>query len=124
MGEYAEMMLDGTCCACCGEYLGTDAGFPVYCAGCAPDFDVEAFTGLPVERRRKKRGTPPAAKPCVCGTCGKSFRSKGARRQHSRRVHPQTPAAATQAAAATSGDPSPASGTSRVEVDGPQDMKP
>ena len=40
MGEYAEMMLDGTCCACCGEYIGTDNGYATYCAGCAPDFEV------------------------------------------------------------------------------------
>lgn len=36
MGEYAEMMLDGTCCSSCGEYLGSDAGYPIMCAGCAP----------------------------------------------------------------------------------------
>jgi hypothetical protein len=36
VGEYAEMMLDGTCCASCGEYLhgaGID-GVPSYCGGC------------------------------------------------------------------------------------------
>lgn len=34
MGEIAEAMLDGTMCQVCGEYLGTDAGYPVTCAGC------------------------------------------------------------------------------------------
>lgn len=39
MGEYAEMMLDGTCCATCGEYIGRGArGFPGYCSRqCAID---------------------------------------------------------------------------------------
>jgi len=39
MGEIAEMMLDGTMCQGCGEFLhdGEDGdGFPGYCAGCAP----------------------------------------------------------------------------------------
>lgn len=42
MGEIAEMMLDGTMCAGCGEWLndGEDGdGFPGYCASCAPDYE-------------------------------------------------------------------------------------
>ena len=36
MGEIAEMMLDGTLCEGCGEYLGNgDDGFAQLCAGCA-----------------------------------------------------------------------------------------
>lgn len=35
MGEYADMMLDGTCCQFCGEYLGSDNDFPTSCASCA-----------------------------------------------------------------------------------------
>lgn len=37
MGEYAEMMLDGTCCQYCGEYLGSDAGYPQSCPSCAEE---------------------------------------------------------------------------------------
>ena len=37
MGEIAEMMLDGTLCQCCGDFLGTDNGFPTYCADCQPE---------------------------------------------------------------------------------------
>jgi len=39
MGEIAEMMLDGTLCQCCGEYLGDSSvgGIPEYCASCAKD---------------------------------------------------------------------------------------
>lgn len=36
MGEIAEMMLDGTLCQYCGEYLGSDMGFPQSC-GCDDD---------------------------------------------------------------------------------------
>ena len=43
MGEYAEMMLDGTCCCTCGEFLESDEpeGYPVQCAGCAGDAEDE-----------------------------------------------------------------------------------
>ena len=40
MGEIAEMMLDGTLCECCGEYIrkGKPEGFPRYCSKkCASD---------------------------------------------------------------------------------------
>jgi len=32
MGEIAEIMLDGTLCECCGEFLGDGDGFPGYCS--------------------------------------------------------------------------------------------
>lgn len=44
MGEIAEMMLDGTMCQCCGEWLndGEDGdGFPMYCEGCEPELESE-----------------------------------------------------------------------------------
>lgn len=40
MGEYADMMLDGTCCSMCGEFLNDGAdgdGFPVTCVSCGGD---------------------------------------------------------------------------------------
>lgn len=69
MGEYAEMILDGTCCQGCGEYLGDGDGFPVYCSACAkqarrndPDapFIVKAekaFSALPHWLREKSPNT-------------------------------------------------------------------
>jgi hypothetical protein len=48
MGEIAEMMLDGTMCAGCGEWLndGEDGdGFPEYCATCLPDYAEEHRDG-------------------------------------------------------------------------------
>lgn len=32
MGEYTEMMLDGTCCEGCGEYMGAGYGYARYCS--------------------------------------------------------------------------------------------
>ena len=45
MSEIAEMMLDGTLCEGCGEYIGTDADYPQYCSSeCAADRGVyEAY---------------------------------------------------------------------------------
>lgn len=37
MGEYADMMLDGTCCSSCGVFLGGNDGYPVQCRSCAAD---------------------------------------------------------------------------------------
>lgn len=35
MGEAAEMLLDGTCCAGCGEYMHSEGdGIPRYCSAC------------------------------------------------------------------------------------------
>ena len=34
MGEIAEMMLDGTLCEQCGEYMGNSCGHTQVCAGC------------------------------------------------------------------------------------------
>lgn len=34
MGEIADMMLEGTLCAGCGEYLGRDNGYAEYCYTC------------------------------------------------------------------------------------------
>lgn len=37
MGDIADSMLDGTLCACCGDFLGVDAGHPVIGACCGGD---------------------------------------------------------------------------------------
>lgn len=78
MGEYAEMMLDGTCCASCGEFLDADPqGFPGFCASCDPG-GME-FNLAPIEER----------KPFACPSCGKRFKTESAMRTHSDAVHPK-----------------------------------
>ena len=45
MGEIADMMLDGTICQGCGEWLcdGEDGpGYPGFCAGCQPRVEPRA----------------------------------------------------------------------------------
>ena len=73
MGEIAEMMLDGTLCEGCGEYIGADACYPQYCSPeCAAD------RGLPIEPHKpiqeKKRHE--------CTTCGKKFQRIRHLKQH------------------------------------------
>lgn len=43
MGDIADMMIDGTCCECCGEFMGSEGeGFPRYCSEqCANDRGVD-----------------------------------------------------------------------------------
>jgi hypothetical protein len=51
MGEIADMMLDGTMCSCCGEWLndGEDGdGYPMMCESCAAQQESEP--------KPKKRG--------------------------------------------------------------------
>jgi hypothetical protein len=76
MGEYAEMMLDGTCCECCGEYIGQGDGFPAYCSPqCARDRGAPWLTApeRPITKTK-------------CPECGKRVKVAGLR-DHLRDVH-------------------------------------
>lgn len=48
MGEIAEMMLDGTLCQCCGEFLGAEDGYPQSCRAC------ESVEDKPQKGKKKK----------------------------------------------------------------------
>jgi hypothetical protein len=70
MGEYAEMMLDGTCCSSCGQFIDIDGladgsfepqGFPGLCGTCAREERREAR--LPRFDRYKIKDNPKIAKP-------------------------------------------------------------
>jgi hypothetical protein len=39
MGEIADMMLDGTLCEQCGEFIDEGGGFPRLCASCSSEAD-------------------------------------------------------------------------------------
>lgn len=64
MGEIAEMMLDGTMCAGCGEWLndGEDGeGYPGYCEGCADDYrEVAPERKKPLAKIMDELKTPQA----------------------------------------------------------------
>lgn len=71
MGEIAEMMLDGTLCCQCGEFLDSDLGdFPQMCAGCADE-------GEPMVEARP-------TKKVECPHCKKRFSGQASRDQHIR----------------------------------------
>lgn len=97
MGEYAEMMLDGTCCEGCGEYMGGGSpGFPRYCsAACA--------RGRGVETRPERRATtrPPEGR---CDKCGKRCKSAAGLIAHMRDKHHILPRHTLGAADATSAE--------------------
>lgn len=81
MGDIADMMLDGTMCAGCGEWLhdGEDGdGFPGYCEACQPDFTST----------RRERAHKPRAKNVPCPHCNKSFSSAYALGMHAAAKHP------------------------------------
>jgi len=68
MGEIADMMLDGTMCQVCGEWMncGEDGpGYPLTCAGCGGDDDAP--------RAETARRT---ARDTACSTCGRKFRGR------------------------------------------------
>ena len=76
MGEIADAMLDGTLCAGCGDYLGRDDGFPIYCAGCKPHFPENA-----------PKSDPTGSFSCQIDGCRERFRTKAAKRDHRRQKH-------------------------------------
>lgn len=72
MGEVAEMILDGTLCQVCGEFMGDDCGYPRTCAGCLKAEKSDS----PIDKVK-------------CPTCGKKVKVTGLadhqRDTHSRR---------------------------------------
>lgn len=52
MGDIADMVLDGTLCQECGEYVGDDIGYPRSCAGCSGDNNF--ITSKQEAKERKK----------------------------------------------------------------------
>lgn len=91
MGEIAEMMLDGTLCAGCGEFLDGDGeGFPRYCskqcaAGCGMTYTPSSARARKAARinRDRQRGD----KWFQCSKCSKRFRYASAVSQHERDAH-------------------------------------
>jgi len=59
MGDIADMMLEGQMCQWCGEILDEGNGYPVVCAGCQHEHNVDQH-GDPIDppARRKKFKCP------------------------------------------------------------------
>ena len=73
MGEIADAMLDGTLCEACGEYMGSDAGYPQYCSEeCARDRGIEYDNTALIEADNRVRLTK-----INCPQCGKLVKKAG-----------------------------------------------
>ena len=82
MGEYADMMLDGTCCVTCGEYLGGDGdGFAVQCAGCSAD-DPNPLAVPESEGRDPAPALRKIERPFKCICCNRTFSTQQQAIQH------------------------------------------
>lgn len=85
MGEYAEMMLDGTCCCSCGKYLDGDGdgdGIPAYCASCQPEpLKNNVMRAISIKSKPEKKV------PCAHAGCNKKFIDKNAMKNHLRTFH-------------------------------------
>lgn len=76
MGEIAEMMLDGTMCEGCGEFMnigGEPAGYPVRCAACGEEPDDSEPTNYRPPKTVLCREHP---------SCERRFRTQEAATQH------------------------------------------
>lgn len=81
MGEIADMILDGTMCQGCGEWLhdGEDGdGFPGWCPSCQPD---DEYVPKP------KKPKPSKKKPVACPSCGKKCKDAFGLKQHTEAKH-------------------------------------
>lgn len=55
MGEIADMMLDGTLCECCGDYIGRDSKYPMRCSACGkPTVNPWAPRAIPTSKKRRR----------------------------------------------------------------------
>lgn len=93
MGEYSEMMLDGSSCEGCGEYLGGDEhGLPLLCGTCARErrargHEVVRLGGFWSDQG--KQAAKAAAQLKVrCPSCKKYVKAAGLQ-DHVRVVHQQ-----------------------------------
>lgn len=81
MGEYAEMMLDGTLCECCGTFIDDEGGegIPRYCSNqCARDRGRLDALPNPVTRRNPTKTN--------CPTCNRRVKIAGLQ-DHIRDAH-------------------------------------
>lgn len=87
MGEIAEMMLDGTLCESCGEYIGESGwGIPRYCSPeCAANRGAD-YQRMPEDYRHEPR-TSRSRRKIRCDLCGKRCKSEDGLAMHMRDKH-------------------------------------
>ena len=52
MGDIADMMLDGTLCEQCGDYIGESIGYPRVCSDCS-DHNISMKNSVKNQRKQK-----------------------------------------------------------------------
>src|ERR1700686_4601532 len=80
MGEIADMMLDGTLCQECGEYMDGDSGYPRTCGACSGRHRRSGGTSRPTVAPEGGRAK------IECQTCGKRLVPAGLK-DHQRDKH-------------------------------------
>jgi len=63
MGDMADAMLDGTFCQYCGEYIGSDNGYPTSCGCCAAEEEEPEKDKYYKKRQQSKK------RNCKCPLC-------------------------------------------------------
>ena len=77
MGEIADMMIDGTMCQVCGEFINeVPPGYPITCAGCGGDEFGIADAG-PANKPKD-----PKTIACPDPFCERKFQNRQAAAQH------------------------------------------
>jgi hypothetical protein len=84
MGDVADMMLDGTLCQTCGEYLGNPTGYPRSCRSCGGDKGAGPFDFRPT----KKLKPAPKGKKVQCQYCNRKAKEGRGMADHMRVMHP------------------------------------
>lgn len=79
MGEFADMMLDGTLCMGCGEFLGED--LPGYCKACAKDRMTSPTKPAKLHRSLAHPGLV-FKHVVICPGCQRQFGTEDGARQH------------------------------------------
>jgi len=83
------MMLDGTLCQTCGEYLGSPVGYPRSCRNCGGDKGAGSFDFRSTGKTKPKgpKGNPPRPGRVKCQHCNKMVKIGQGEKDHMRMVH-------------------------------------
>ena len=92
MGEIADMMLDGTLCTCCCEYLDGDSGVPTLCIACAQEAKSAAankthYSHITSDAAMLSMIPPKPVATVRCPTCNRRVKHNGLA-DHVRVMHP------------------------------------
>ena len=88
MGEYADMVLDGTMCQGCGVFLGAESpGYPRSCRECRPAEKQAAAGERKAQRAIAHQLHQARQKKTKCPTCGRKVKEIGLA-NHMKDAHP------------------------------------